>query len=138
MKKEIHKLSLNRISNAGSINDNLICMNCKDLAIRFVMVCQNNDYRLCKECYDESVKSNKQTCPNCNSIDPFNPNKVTKEDHKQLLVICKYKDKGCPNTPSFMNYFKHEEECPFRPFDCKDCGIKDILFKEKENHLKIC
>lgn len=114
--------------------DEFICKSCEDvLKDPIYFSCS---HMLCSECYSQlEIKS----CPTCSEdiTNYSSPPSIIKNLYNKLVKKCHYEGNSCPFQDVLSNIHNHEENCPYRTYDCPDCR-GEIYVRCKAQHEASC
>ena len=108
----------------------LLCPICLNILKDPISCSSNkNSHSFCKKCIDKYLKQY-NNCPTCKGNFGYIENKEIEQKLSKLLFKCVFYEEGCKTLITYLNYFKHINECKYR--------TKDILYEcqvEKYNYL---
>ena len=112
---------------------------------------KKNSHSFCKECVDNYLKDNNNTCPTCKLNFEYKIKNEINDELNKLSFQCMFKHKGCNEIKSYSEYLNHINNCKYFIGEY-ECNIKKYNYNEREfekcgyignkkdieNHLKIC
>jgi len=112
--------------------DDLICPICFYI-YRNPISCSDkkNSHSFCKECIDNYLKDNNNTCPTCKLNFEYKIKNEINNELNKLKFQCMFKNKGCNEIKSYSEYLNHINECKYfiGEYECK---IKKFNYNKKD------
>lgn len=139
VEKNTKRIPAYRIVNNEFIKlDRLLCFICKNILID-MRKCSLCFTHYCKECIDDLHTDQGNKCPKCAIAEAkFEEGEVYLNRFlNDLLIFCKYSDKGCEEISYYNNIFQHESICQHRDKYCENCD-KVYPYDEYYEHLVDC
>lgn len=115
-KDESQKIIDNIIVEGQSTAEKLNCVICINLPYKpqYLDCCEQ---LICLNCIEQCMKGKKE-CPFCKSNSPTykNPNKFIMRTFDEVIMKCRYAEKGCEEKMNYSNILEHEKKCEKNPF----------------------
>jgi E3 ubiquitin-protein ligase SIAH1 len=128
-----------------SVNDSIVslfeCPVCYEYLAPPIYQCKNA-HNICSDCKKQVTR-----CPTCNEIFLDSRSVFVEQIAERLLYPCKNIEFGCRSKQSLQDIVKHQNECPYRIYEClpgkvDSCKWKgrsfDILAHMTETHENSC
>jgi E3 ubiquitin-protein ligase SIAH1 len=113
----------------------LLCPRCKKYLVPPISFCEMG-HNVCSGCRPELLR-----CPECQQPYLKGNNQTLENVVREVSFPCVYKADGCEETFSIHLMQEHEENCPYRPYNCPvilagriRCAWKGSLL-EMERHV---
>ena len=108
-------LMTNKIFSGKEAAEKLHCCVCSNLSYlpQFLSCCKN---LVCHECLQINLLL-KNECPSCKIVIPVyvRPDEKILALFEEVVLNCKYTEKGCEEKMSYSKILAHEKRCQFNP-----------------------
>ena len=124
------------------VDENFHCSICYNV-LKEPRTCKNNEHLFCLDCITEHLKTNCQTCPECNenlSAETLRRPRVVNNYLSKLKINCDYASRGCPEYVCVEDLKTHVENCGFAPVLCsnEECGMEINKQKRVHHETAVC
>jgi hypothetical protein len=137
--KKTKSITASRILNREFIKlDRLLCFLCKNIIVE-IRKCSECSTHFCNGCIEEFIHDQGNKCPKCESINFII---VSGETYlikflNDLMITCKYSERGCNEISFYENIFEHESICRNRDKVCENCN-KMFQYEDYYDHIVNC
>ncbi|XP_046841968.1 spermatocyte protein spe-26-like [Xenia sp. Carnegie-2017] len=121
----------------NAVDENFRCAICLNV-VKDARMCQHNEHIFCRECIEEHLRVNGQTCPQCQdnlTVTKLHPARFVNNLISKFKISCDYANRGCPEFSNVEDLERHVENCGFAPVLCSNESCdKEINKRDKIKH----
>jgi hypothetical protein len=137
--KKRKSIASSRIVNSEFIKlDRLLCFLCKNIIVD-MRKCSECSTHFCCECIEEYINDQGNKCPKCElkNFKIIEGEIYLNKFLDDLMISCKFLDRGCNEISYYQNIFDHESICKYRDKLCENCE-KIFQYEDYYDHITDC